>query len=165
MPGKPGQSYRSLDPSESIGGYPDVSREEALLLDSEGRALVLDFCSFVLIGTYCPASTDPGRDDFRVTFVETLFERARRLITEHGRKVVIMGDLNISRQEIDSAESASRMNAMRAQGYENWIDTPTRAALDRLVEPNPEGVMIDLCREYWPERTGMFTCMHSNGTC
>ncbi|TGZ80473.1 exodeoxyribonuclease III [Ascodesmis nigricans] len=158
VPGKFGRSYKSLDPSECIGGYPDLSREEALLLDSEGRALVLDFGAFVLIGTYCPASTDPSRDDFRIAFVETLFERARRLIVEHGRRVVIMGDLNISRQEIDSAESIARMNALRAEGYENWIDTPTRAALDRLVEPNPEGVMIDTCREFWPTKTGMYTC-------
>lgn len=153
----PGMSYKSLPPSESIGGYPDLPRDEAVLLDSEGRALVIDFGAFVLIGTYCPAATDPERDDFRISYVETLFQRTRNLI-EMGRRVVIMGDLNISRNEIDSAEAAARMNAMRAEGYERWIDTPTRGALDRLLKPNPEGVMVDLCREYWPDRTGMFTC-------
>lgn len=154
---RPGQSYKFLPESECIGGYPDLSREEATLLDSEGRALVIDFGAFVLIGTYCPAATDPERDEFRISYVETLFQRARNLI-KMGRRVVIMGDLNITRQEIDSAEAAARMNAMRAEGYERWIDTPTRGALDRLLKPNPQGVMVDLCREYWPDRTGMFTC-------
>lgn len=154
---RPGQSYKFLPESEHIGGYPDLLREEATLLDSEGRALVIDFGAFVLIGTYCPAATDPERDDFRIAYVKTLFQRARNLI-EMGRRVVIMGDLNIARAEIDSAESAARMNMLRAEGVERWIDTPTRGALDRILEPNPGGVMVDLCREYWPDRTGMFTC-------
>jgi AP endonuclease-2 len=155
-PSHPGQKYKSLSASECIGGYPDLSEEEALLLDSEGRALVLDFGAFVLIGTYCPASTDPTRDSFRIAFVEALCNRIRKLVMECKRRVVIVGDLNIARDETDVAGAK---DMMRDLGISDWKDTPTRRALDRLLEPHPDGIMIDLCREHFPDRLGMYTCL------
>ena len=56
-----GSPYIELPVEERIGGYPSITREDALVLDSEGRCLLLDFGGFVLIGTYCPAATDSGR--------------------------------------------------------------------------------------------------------
>ncbi|KAF8470118.1 Endonuclease/exonuclease/phosphatase [Kalaharituber pfeilii] len=147
-------SYLSLPPSEQIGGYPDLSREDALLLDSEGRALVLDLGAFVLIGAYCPANRDVTRDDFRHEFVRVLLERCRNLI-KMGRKVVLTGDLNIARDEIDSAHAK---DVMRQQGLKDFKDTPVRQMFHRFLEPHPEGVMVDLCRERWPDRRGMYTC-------
>lgn len=155
-PSHPGQKYKSLSASECIGGYPDLSEEEALLLDSEGRALVLDFGAFVLIGTYCPASTDPTRDSFRIAFVEALCNRIRKLVMECKRRVVIVGDLNIAREETDVA---GVKDMMRDLGISDWKDTPTRRALDRLLEPHPDGIVIDLCREHFPDRLGMYTCL------
>ncbi|KAI5777385.1 DNA-lyase 2 [Geopyxis carbonaria] len=154
-PSQPGKTYISLPPDESIGGYPELSKDKALHLDSEGRAIILDFGSFVLIGTYCPAPSDPLRDSYRNAFVDAVFERAKLLITKHNRKVVIVGDLNIARHENDIAETTE---LMKEYNMGTWLCTPTRIALDRLLLPHPEGIMIDLCREYFPDRMGMYTC-------
>jgi AP endonuclease-2 len=154
-PSHPGQTYRALPSSESIGGYPEISKEDALLLDSEGRALVIDFGAFVLIGTYCPASVDPARDNFRIAFVEALCSRVRKLVAECKRRVVVVGDLNIARDEIDAASAKETMKELQIV---SWKSTPTRVALDRLLEPHEDGVMVDLCREHFPDRLGMYTC-------
>lgn len=135
-----------------------MTKEEALLLDSEGRALVIDFGAFVLIGTYCPAATDPARDGFRADFVRALDERVRRLVTEMGRRVVVVGDLNIAKDEIDSAAAKEIMKQQDLQNWRDPIKRPTRHILHKLLVPQPEGVMVDLCREFFPDRTGMYTC-------
>ncbi|CCX30259.1 Similar to DNA-(apurinic or apyrimidinic site) lyase 2; acc. no. P87175 [Pyronema omphalodes CBS 100304] len=131
------KTYKSLPDSECIGGYPDLSNEEAVKLDSEGRALVLDFGAFVLIGVYCPAATDSARDHFRIA------------------QVIVVGDLNIARDEIDAAGAKDMMKEL---GMRYWKETPTRKALDLLLDPNPAGQMVDLCREFFPHRVGMYTC-------
>lgn len=154
-PSHPGKTYRTIPTSESIGGYPELSKEDAISVDSEGRALVLDFGAFVLIGAYCPAAVDPARDAFRVAFVNALCNRVRNLVSELKRRVVVVGDLNIARDEIDANGSKE---AMKEMGLSNWKDTPTRMALDRLLEPHPDGVMVDLCREFHQNRFGMYTC-------
>lgn len=147
-----GKPYIELSSEEGIGGYPDIPREDALVLDSEGRALVIDFGGFVLIGTYCPAATDPARDDFRAAFVKAVFDRARNL-KEAGREVVIVGDLNIARAEIDSCEAREWM---RRNEVDEWVSTDTRRSMHQLIDEDK--VMIDLCRDFWPDRTGMYTC-------
>lgn len=144
-----------LPSSESIGGYPDILREEAILLDSEGRCLVLDFGAFVLIGLYCPAQTDPARDEFRIAFAAALNQRIRNLVDIQKRRVVVVGDLNISRDEIDNAEAKE---IMKEHNLDDFKDTPNRQMLHKLLKPHEEGVMVDLCREFFPDRRGMYTC-------
>lgn len=51
----------TLDPNDD-GRVP----QDVLELDSEGRALVLDFGLFVLINLYCPAETSESRTPFKV---------------------------------------------------------------------------------------------------
>lgn len=146
--------YMNLPEDQQIGGYPDVPPESATILDSEGRVLVVDFGAFVLINVYCPAARDEARHDFRVTFIQTLFERVRNLVEVVKRRVVVVGDFNISRDAIDQAGA---VEAMKAQGLEDFKLTETRWALHELLEPYEKGCMVDLCREYWPDRRGMYT--------
>jgi AP endonuclease-2 len=154
-PFHPGCTYKTLPAAENIGGYPELSEEDATLLDSEGRALILDFNAFVLIGAYCPVATDPSRDNFRISFVRALCSRVRNLVIKCQRRVVVAGDLNIARDMIDMVGAEQ---VMKGSAMERWKDTPTRRALDELLEPHIDGIMVDLCREYFPERTGMYTC-------
>ncbi|KAF8416273.1 DNA lyase Apn2, partial [Tirmania nivea] len=148
--------YISLPTSQQIGGYPTyLTRDEALLLDSEGRSIILDLGAFILIGTYCPANRDSSRDEFRTAFVKALFERCRNLITM-GRRVVLVGDLNIARDEIDSAHAKEAMSKAGGVSFKELSEC--RMMFDRLLEPHQEGVMVDVCREWWPERRGMYTC-------
>ena len=118
-------------------------------LDSEGRALVLDFGLFVLINLYCPNEASDERLVFKMNFHLMLQERVRKLI-EDGREVVVLGDINICATPLDHGEGHL---ASRVSGF---YDHPARAWFNKWLEP--EGPMIDVVRMFWPERKGMYTC-------
>ncbi|AGO13168.1 AaceriAFR016Wp [[Ashbya] aceris (nom. inval.)] len=103
------------DPSVGIGGYdglPYGSDVDAQKLDSEGRCLLVELaCKLVIICVYCPANsmnTEEG-EVFRLRFLKTLFKRVRN-IENMGKRVVLMGDLNVCRDLIDHAGCIARNN-------------------------------------------------------
>ncbi|KAH3679280.1 hypothetical protein WICMUC_001104 [Wickerhamomyces mucosus] len=109
-----GESYRSNDLKYSIGGYPQFDDDTAKHIDSEGRAIVIELArNIVIISTYCPANsmgTEEG-ENFRVQFIVAILQRIRNL-QELGKHVILMGDINISRDLIDSADSLSERNKL-----------------------------------------------------
>lgn len=154
-----------------IGGYPTSaqlvnSKVDAATLDSEGRCVVLEFPAFVLLGVYSPANRDESRDDFRLGFLNLLDARVRNLIAM-GKNVVLSGDLNISREELDTANAEASMRKM-GLSEEGYVSTPSRRLFNQLLEngkvlgDRDEGretqVMWDICRGFHPDRKGMFTC-------
>lgn len=168
----PGSStpYRELPEHASIGGYPtavqladlDVDPET---LDAEGRCLVIEFPAFVLFGVYSPANSNGLRDDFRIGFLTALDTRVRNL-TKMGKNVILTGDLNVSRDLIDTAKAEDNM---RSEGmtHEQYLSTPNRRIFNQLLhdgqvpgardEGREQPVLYDLCREYHPTREGMYT--------
>ncbi|KAH6620147.1 Endonuclease/exonuclease/phosphatase [Boeremia exigua] len=168
----PGSStpYRERPESESIGGYPPLARIEALgvdpaALDAEGRCLVLEFPAFVLFGVYSPANSNGLRDNFRYGFLDMLDTRIRNL-TKMGKNVILTGDLNVSRDLIDTAKAEDNMKA-EGMTHDEYLNTPNRRIFNQLLfngkvvgerdEGREEPVLYDLCREYHPDREGMFT--------
>ena len=164
-------SFSSLSKDKQIGGYPSPtqlasSAVDAMTLDSEGRCVVLEFPAFVLFGVYCPANRDETRDDFRLGFLNVLDARIRNLVAI-GKRVFLTGDLNISREELDAANSEASMRKQGLAGLD-FVSTPSRRLLNHLLEggkvlgdrdekrDNP--VMWDICRGFHPDRKGMFTC-------
>lgn len=162
--------YRDLPPDQRIGGYPrpgqlDGTIDEATL-DSEGRCVILEFPAFVLFGVYSPANRDQSRNDFRLGFVRALDVRIRNLVKE-GKQVILTGDLNIIRSEIDTTNLAE---TLRKEGMDmrDWMDMPARRIFNHLIfegdvvgsrdESREEPVLWDLCRCFHPERQGMNTC-------
>ncbi|KAL8914140.1 MAG: hypothetical protein Q9171_001135 [Xanthocarpia ochracea] len=156
---------------QQIGGYPSRTQLEASLadattLDSEGRCVILEFRAFVLLGVYSPANRDETRDDFRLGFLDVLDARIRNLVAM-GKRVVLAGDLNISREELDTANAEA---SMRKNGYtaEEYMSTPARRMFNQLLEGGKivgerdqgreESAMWDICRGFHPRRKGMFTC-------
>ena len=156
---------------QQIGGYPNRSQLEAsaidaTTLDSEGRCVILEFPAFVLFGVYSPANRDETRDDFRLGFLDILDARVRNLVAM-GKRVFLAGDLNISREELDTANAEA---AMRRNGFtaEDYISTPSRRMFNQLLEDGKvigerdpgreEPIMWDICRSFHPGRRGMFTC-------
>ncbi|OBT99159.1 Class II abasic (AP) endonuclease [Pseudogymnoascus verrucosus] len=165
------QSFFDLPNDERIGGYPTISQYgdctlDAATLDSEGRCLILEFPAFVLIGTYCPANRDETRDHFRLGFLNVLDARIRNLV-DAGKRVILAGDLNVIREELDTANAQERM---RKEGVtaEEFFSTPARRLFNHLVEHgNVYGerdecrarpVLTDICRKFHNRRSGMFTC-------
>ncbi|KAL8708267.1 MAG: hypothetical protein Q9220_006844 [cf. Caloplaca sp. 1 TL-2023] len=156
---------------QQIGGYPTQAQMQASLvdantLDSEGRCVILEFPAFVLLGVYSPANRDESRDDFRLGFLGVLDARIRNLVAM-GKRVFLTGDLNISREALDTAnaEAAMRKNGLTVDDY---TSTPSRRIFNQLlvggkvVGERDDGrlrpVMWDICRGFHPQRKGMFTC-------
>ncbi|KAF3050712.1 Class II abasic (AP) endonuclease [Didymella keratinophila] len=168
----PGSStpYRERSALDSIGGYPPLERIEALGvdpagLDAEGRCLILEFPAFVLFGVYSPANSNGLRDDFRYGFLDMLDTRIRNL-TKMGKNVILTGDLNVSRDLIDTAKAEDNMKA-EGMTHSEYLSTPNRRIFNQLLfngkvvgerdEGREEPVLYDLCREFHPDREGMYT--------
>ncbi|KAL5418554.1 hypothetical protein PMIN03_001032 [Paraphaeosphaeria minitans] len=168
----PGSStpYRDQQEDAAIGGYPTPSQVTSLgvdpaALDAEGRCLVLEFPAFVIFGVYSPANSNGLRDDFRYGFLTALDTRIRNL-KKMGKRVILTGDLNVSREEIDTAKAEE---SMRSEGItrEDYMNAPNRRVFNQLLahgriygardEGREEPVLWDLCREMHPEREGMFS--------
>ncbi|KAK7428369.1 Class II abasic (AP) endonuclease [Neonectria magnoliae] len=162
--------FRDLPRDQQIGGYPRPGQLDATLdeatLDSEGRCVILEFPAFVLLGVYSPANRDESRDEFRLGFLQALDVRIRNLVAE-GKQVVLTGDLNIIRSEMDSTNV---VEMLRKEGVstEDWLNTPARRMFNQLIfegtvkqprdEEREEPVLWDLCRCFHPDREGMNTC-------
>ncbi|KAJ5780953.1 Endonuclease/exonuclease/phosphatase [Penicillium paradoxum] len=192
-PPKSSTSFRDLPEDQQIGGYPtsaQLSRPsvcpgvldseedqenvgsisdakiDAPTLDSEGRCVILEFPAFVLIGVYCPAYRDESRDNFRMDFLNALDSRVRNLIAM-GKRVIVTGDINISKHSIDAAHGieAIRKGTMTE---EEFISSPSRRLFNQLTtdgvvigerdEGREQPVLFDVCRSFHPDRTGMYTC-------
>jgi len=180
-PPKSATRYRDLPPDQQIGGYPEPSQSGGVIdeaaLDSEGRCVILEFPALVLIGVYSPASRDETRTDFRLAFINAMDARVRNLVAM-GKRVILAGDLNIIRDELDTAKLQDQL---RREGMttEEFFSMPSRRFFNQLLfggkvfggkasggkvpggerdEGREQPVMWDLCREFHPTRQGMFTC-------
>jgi AP endonuclease-2 len=163
-------SFFDLPEDQRIGGYPTASQLagtlDATTLDSEGRCVILEFPAFVLIGVYNPANRDESRDEFRLGFLNALDARVRNLVAA-GKRVFLTGDLNIIREEIDTANAEEQLRK-HGMTSEEYLSTPARRLLNQLIvdgktfgereEGREKSVMWDLCRSFHPRRRGMFTC-------
>lgn len=151
-----------LSPEESISSsypsavdmtlFPDGDENTPVTfdaLDSEGRALVVDFGLFVLINLYCPNETSDARLPFKMNYHLLLQERVKKLM-EEGREVLVLGDMNICATPMDHCDGHLPSNARTfyehpaREWFHNWLD--------------PQGPMIDIVRAYWPDRKGLYTC-------
>lgn len=164
-------SFFDLPKDQQIGGYPTLSQLsdctlDAATLDSEGRCVILEFPAFVLIGVYCPANRDETRDEFRIGFLNALDARVRNL-TNAGKRVLLAGDMNIIREEMDTPNAEEQA---RKQGItlEQYVSTPSRRLFNQLLvggkvigerdEGREDSILWDICRGFHPTRKGMFTC-------
>nr|AST15018.1 APN2 [Trichoderma spinulosum]AST15027.1 APN2 [Trichoderma spinulosum] len=169
-PPKLSTQFRNLPKDQQIGGYPRPEQLpgniDELLLDSEGRCVVLEFPAFVLLGVYSPANRDESRVEFRMEFLQALDARVRNLVAQ-GKQVILVGDLNVSRSEADSTNVVENLRK-EGMSLEEWMNLPSRRLFNHLVyggtvqgdrdQERGQPVLWDLCREYHPAREGMNTC-------
>lgn len=160
--------YRD-NPNINIGGYYDIlSEEDALTIDSQGRCVIVELsCNLIIFSTYCPANSTKTEEGeiCRIKFLKVLFGRIRNL-ERMGKRVILMGDLNVCRDLIDSAELLDQANIKIENGindmskiyypiYKNFIlnpETPHRRILNQLLtdslipECSKDGILIDSTR-------------------
>lgn len=154
----------------NIGGYPSIDKKEGLSVDSEGRTIVLDLDWCVVIGLYCPANTSEDRDDYRQNFYNLLNERIENLLNE-GRHVVVLGDINVARDLIDSADGIQNLAKEKQikstnDGQEfchinqNVMKIWRESTIYRQIINNwcTNLEMQDTTRDKHPTRLNMYTC-------
>ncbi|KAI5957562.1 APN2 [Candida theae] len=102
---KNGKAYRLQD--ESIGGYTTIDETQGLHIDSEGRCVVVELVNnCVVFALYCPANSSATEEGevYRLQFLQQLLQRCHNLKFKCGKDVIIMGDINVCLDLIDSAE-------------------------------------------------------------
>ncbi|CCH58667.1 hypothetical protein TBLA_0A08780 [Henningerozyma blattae CBS 6284] len=166
--------YRDCS-DQGIGGYDSLGLKdetEALKLDSEGRCVLVELaCNIVVVSVYCPANSTQTEEGelFRLKFLSVLFKRIRNLDTL-GKKVILMGDLNVCKDLIDHAEILDKFNieiTNDSQGsviertYDEKVhdfiwapDAPQRRMLNQILSDSLDsqlartGILVDSTRVY-----------------
>ncbi|KAJ7204865.1 Endonuclease/exonuclease/phosphatase [Mycena haematopus] len=160
-------SVREAYPEETMGD--GASEVDFRNLDSEGRALVVDFGLFVLVNVYCPndGTETEERLQFKMDFHRTLEARVKGLIEVEKREVIVVGDLNACAAVIDHAEGNLMVARGQAEGLEGeggfWERDVRRWLRSWLIsdKPGQSGSLVDVLRHFWPDRKGMYTCWNT----
>ena len=82
-----------------------VTREEAMRVEMEGRAVITDHGAFVCINVYAPYA--PMEDSIRFSFklnFNALVQCAIAKLHASGRSVVLLGDLNVTASPLDHCD-------------------------------------------------------------
>lgn len=181
-----------MDSSNAIGGYLTTENFEdhaldsskLLDLDSEGRCALVELANGVVVfSLYCPANSQQTAEgqDFRICFLKVLLQRALNL-KNAGKKVVLMGDINVTPDLIDSAEAIALLTKTKrivnnlSEGGEAFekrnLDTcilfksdgSHRHLLNLYLVPTMAGAptrflqfLYDTTREYKKRQTGLYT--------
>ncbi|OEL34424.1 DNA-(apurinic or apyrimidinic site) lyase 2 [Dichanthelium oligosanthes] len=87
-------------------GLGEVTREDLLRVDNEGRCIITDHGHFVLFNIYGPAveEDDQERVRFKLLFYKILQKRWEYLLAL-GKRVIVVGDLNIAPASIDRCDA------------------------------------------------------------
>ncbi|KAJ7173277.1 Endonuclease/exonuclease/phosphatase [Mycena filopes] len=160
-------SGREAYPDEMMGEV--ASDLDFRNLDSEGRALVVDFGLFVLVNVYCPndGTETEERLQYKMDFHRMLEARVKGLIEVEKREVIVVGDLNACAAVIDHAEGNLMVTRGQAEGKQGedgfWERDVRRWLRDWLIsgEEGNKGRLVDVVRRFWPERKGMYTCWNT----
>ena len=108
--------------------------------DDEGRALVADFGSYVLVSAYFPNSQEAGaRLDYKLGFCDAVLKLCDRLVSA-DRHVVVCGDWNIAHTPIDLANPKSN------EGNPGYLPEE-RAWMDKYLGSG----YVDSFRHFHPE--------------
>lgn len=122
---KPGYSgtaiYSKREPDDvRIFGYSEF--------DDEGRVIMAEFDSVVIISAYFPNSQAAGaRIDYKLAFCDAMLETCNKLVAE-GKNIILCGDYNIAHKPIDLANPRTNEgNPGYLPEERAWMDTFTAA--------------------------------------
>jgi exodeoxyribonuclease-3 len=125
----------------------DLSRTDPVFhhpaFDMESRVVVAEHRDLVIASIYVP---NGGKDyPVKLSFLESLTQWARQLHSS-GRRLVICGDINIARAEMDVHPKERKLNAIGQRPEE-------RQLFEKLLEVP----LIDVGRAFDPDNPGLFT--------
>lgn len=94
--------------------------------DSEGRFLIHQLPEFTICNSYFPSGTSGDeRQDFKYSFLDSIYSHLQKLPKEHKEKMIICGDFNICHKEIDihhPREAEKRMLSGFLPDERKWMD-------------------------------------------
>ena len=115
------------------------------LYNDEGRLITLEFEDFWFINSYTPnAQRELARIDYRMKFEDDLREYMKKL--DATKPVILCGDLNVARNEIDLKNPKSNVGSAGFSDEE-------RAKIRELLEAG----FTDSFRHFYPDKTGAYT--------
>ncbi|XP_073026528.1 DNA-(apurinic or apyrimidinic site) endonuclease 2 isoform X2 [Primulina eburnea] len=143
----PGFGSRKSECPSIVEGLEDFSTVELLKVDGEGRCIVTDHGHFVLFNVYGPRAgcDDAERIQFKLSFFSILQRRLESLLRQ-GRRVFVVGDLNIAPAAIDRCDAGPNFDKNE---FRTWF----RSLLVRNGGP-----FFDAFREKHPDRREAYTC-------
>mmetsp|Transcript_18664 Transcript_18664/g.75028 ORF Transcript_18664/g.75028 Transcript_18664/m.75028 type:complete len:358 (-) Transcript_18664:2610-3683(-) len=127
------------------------TEEELVTMDMEGRVMVTDHGPFLLINVYVPSTGSLERFDFKLRFCLAL-QRRIEAMRAAGRKVVLVGDLNISYLKIDHCAPEKEVRDVTG-----WYTHPARHWLRSMLRVGG-GHLEDAFRVLHPTELHAFTC-------
>ncbi len=114
-------------------------------LDSEGRAITLEFPDFFFITVYVPNAQDElKRIDFRIEWEDAFREYVSEL--SQKKPVIFCGDLNVAHNEIDLKNPKSNVGKA---GFSN----EERGKFNELLDAG----FTDTFRYKYPDKTGAYS--------
>ncbi|PIN08901.1 DNA-(apurinic or apyrimidinic site) lyase [Handroanthus impetiginosus] len=146
-----GFGSRKSEDSSPADGLEDFTTDELLKIDGEGRCIITDHKHFVLFNVYGPRAEcdDKERIQFKLKFFSILQKRWESLLTQ-GRRVLVVGDLNIAPSAIDCCDAAPDFEKNE---FRTWF---------RSLLVRNGGHFFDVFREKHPERREAYTCWPTN---
>lgn len=135
----------------SVEGLEDVTHEDLLKVDNEGRCVITDHGHFVLFNLYGPRAV--GEDDERVQFKQLFFkilEKRWKSLQNQGRRVFVVGDLNIAPKAIDKCDADA---TFENNIFREWL---------RSLLREYGGSFFDVFRSKHPDRKEAYTCFNQS---
>lgn len=117
-------------------------------LDREGRAMITDHGSFLLLNIYAPCGSD-SRYEFKLKYHNLLESTCLMLRNIHSKPVIVVGDLNVAHRVIDHCEPP-----------EDFEEYEHRKWINRMLHEDMGG-LVDTFRVYHPERAKAYTCWNT----
>ena len=115
--------------------------------DREGRVILLEYKSFILINMYTPnAQGDLARLPYRMQWEDSVRAWIKDTEGRSGKPVVLCGDLNVAREDIDLKNPRSN------RGNAGFTDEE-RGKMTALLDAG----FCDTFRHYNPERRDAYT--------
>ena len=147
-----GYKYRYWSPCKTRGGYSGTAifckKEPNHIIfgldniDNEGRVIILEFNKFFLLHCYTPNSgAELDRLDYRTKTWDKVF-RKKIIELQKDKPVIVCGDLNVARQEIDLKNPKTNL---KTAGY----TIEERESFEKLLS---EANLVDTYRVLNPEK-------------
>ena len=125
--------YSKREPDDvRIFGYPEF--------DNEGRVIMAEFNSVVILSAYFPNSQAAGaRIDYKLAFCDAMLETCNKLVAE-GKNIILCGDYNIAHKPIDLA------NPRTNEGNPGYLPEE-RAWMDTFIDAGYVDTFRHFCAE------------------